>query len=167
MNHVKCIRCHKSLPSNYVYCFKCNKPYCSRECQVKNVQRHKYYCNVKPSEFVGKIIEEIEPKLRSYCYLMRRFGNIDPLGNIYIQNARNLADETKKTFGVKFGKIPDDVNKLIPKSKSEYTIYLNTGDYRGYFRYPLEGLTKLDEFNKDDLPNELYINTHQRRMYYK
>ena len=155
-----CIYCEKTIPQVEFKCFKCGIPYCSRECQVKNVQSHRNYCLVRPGEYVGKLIREIEPKLRTYCYCMRKANNT--IGDIYIIRSSKITNESKKIFEIKYGEIP---HEDAPRSTStnEYIIYIATNDYRGYYKYPMEGL---NDINIDLLPKKLFLHTRSRSIKY-
>lgn len=165
MSLPQCVKCDKKLPDDSVKCLKCSQEYCSRKCQVKNLSRHKHYCQKTPHQIISALIDEIETELKCYCYLKRKLTD-SKLNHMLIISDKSIADEHTKLLPIQFGKIADEsVNKYIPVSLKEYTIYVNTKDYRGYFRYPMENISKLDELDGETIPNKMVINLVKRKTY--
>ena len=158
MSLTRCIKCYKKLSDCTVKCLNCNREYCSRRCQIKNLKRHRHYCNKTPKQIVSNLVNKLESELMYYCYLGRQTTPIK-YGHVLITSLENIAAEETKTMSIDFGKITDDtINTLIPASSDEYTIYIHTNDYRGYFRYPMDNIHKLNGLTADDMPEKMMIN---------
>lgn len=151
-----------------VNCLKCMELYCSRRCQVRYRQFHKLYCEVSTSVFVHRLINQLEPQIKPYCYLQRHLNKTPgyKFGNVIIESDKPLMNPRTKNIPIQFGIVSDpDCPKI--ESITEYIIYIHTSDYRGYFKYSIGESATLKDLSEEDIPGKMILNLRHRELFWK